>query len=244
MADQLLSVIVPVKDEVATVADLITSIEETDVPAMEKEIIVVDDGSSDGTPDVLRRYEDRQGFTVVRHEHNRGKGMAVRTAIEHMNGSIAIIQDADHEYDPADYPALVEPILSGATRVVYGSRFLGSPQDMALPNLLANKVLAWMGDVIGPSKITDEATCFKVFDAELLRSLPLRSERFEFCPEVTGLLQGMREPILEVPIRYRARARDAGKKVRAKDGFTAVWWLFWSRYGRRAEQKVAAAQCQ
>lgn len=244
MADQLLSVIVPVKDEVATVADLITLIEETDVPAMEKEVIVVDDGSTDGTRDILRRYEGRQGFTVVHHDRNRGKGMAVRTAIEHMKGSIAIIQDADHEYDPSEYPALVEPILAGTTRVVYGSRFLGSPEGMALPNLLANKVLARLAGIIGPSKITDEATCFKVFDADLLRSLPLRCERFEFCPEVTGLLQGMGEPILEVPIRYRARARDAGKKVRAKDGFTAVWWLLWSRYGRQPEQKVAALQCQ
>jgi glycosyltransferase involved in cell wall biosynthesis len=231
-------------DEVATVAQLITLIEETDVPAMAKEIIVVDDGSTDGTRDILRRYEGREGFTVVHHERNRGKGMAVRTAIEHMKGSIAIIQDADHEYDPSEYPTLVEPILAGTTRVVYGSRFLGSPQGMAAPNLFANKVLAWMADLLGPSRITDEATCFKVFDADLLRSLPLRCERFEFCPEVTGLLQGMKEPILEVPIRYRARARDQGKKVRAKDGFTAIWWLLWSRFGRRAEQKAAILQCR
>ncbi|MGI9034359.1 MAG: glycosyltransferase family 2 protein [Acidimicrobiales bacterium] len=239
MADQLLSVIVPVKDEAATVAGLITMIEETDVPAMAKEIIVVDDGSTDGTRSILHAYEGREGFTVLHHDRNRGKGRAIRTAIGKAAGSIVIIQDADHEYDPSDYAHLVEPILAGRTRVVYGSRFLGSPQGMAVRNRVANKVLAWTANSLGPSRITDEATCFKVFDAELLRSLPLRCEGFEFCPEVTGLLQGMREPIVEVPVTYAGRRQRDGKKVRARDGFAALWWLLQSRFFRREDQREA-----
>ena len=239
MADELLSIIIPVKDEAATLADLIASVEEAEVPGMEKEIVIVDDGSRDETPEVLRSYEGRQGFVLLRHTENQGKGAAIRTAIPHTSGSIVLVQDADREYDPADLAALVEPIREGQARVVFGSRFQGSIAGMAFANRMGNRVLSWAGSLIGPNRITDEATCYKVFDRDVLTALPLRCRRFEFCPEVTGLLQATREPIVEVPIHYRGRSKAKGKKVRPKDGFVAVWWLLWSRYGRRAEKRTA-----
>jgi dolichol-phosphate mannosyltransferase len=239
VADDLLSIIIPVKDEAATLADLIASVEEAEVPGMEKEIVIVDDGSRDETPVLLRSYEGRRGFVLLRHAENQGKGTAIRTAIPHTSGSIVAIQDADQEYDPGDLADLVEPVREGRARVVFGSRFQGSIAGMAFANRMGNRVLSWAGSVIGPNRITDEATCYKVFDREVLTALPLRCRRFEFCPEVTGLLQATGEPIVEVPIRYRGRSKARGKKVRPKDGFIAVWWLLWSRYGRRADKRGA-----
>ena len=239
MADEILSIIVPVKDEARTLTELLESVQEAEVPGMEKQIIIVDDGSSDDTPALLEGYRDRHGFVVLRHDVNQGKGAAIRTAIPHVRGSIVLIQDADHEYDPADHAALVEPIRSGRSRVVYGSRFLGTIQGMAWKNRIANHVLSVLATILGRSRLTDEATCYKVFESALLAGLPLRCKGFEFCPEVTGLLQAVGEPIVEVPIRYRGRDSADGKKVRAKDGFTAVYWLFWSRFGRRAEKRAA-----
>lgn len=236
MPDELLSVIVPVKDEAATIAELVELVDGARVPGMTKELVLVDDGSTDATPAILETLARRPDVLVLRHERNRGKGAAIRTALPYVKGSIVVIQDADHEYSPADYAALVGPIRSGAARVVYGSRFLGTIEGMALPNLAANRMLSWLATAIGPSRVTDEATCFKVFDTDLLRSLPLRCEGFEFCPEVTGLLQAMRERIVEVPISYTGRDRDSGKKVRAGDGLAAVRWLLWSRFGRRRDR--------
>lgn len=240
MADDVLSVIIPIKDEAATIEQLVFLVEEVEVPAMSKEVILVDDGSSDGTFEILQKYEGREGYVVVRHPQNLGKGAAIRTGLQHATGSIVLIQDADHEYDPSDYPVLVEPIHNGRTRVVYGSRFQGSIVGMRLPNLVANRFLSFVASGLGPSHITDEATCFKVFDARLLKAMPLRCRRFEFCPEVTGLLQAMGEPIVEVPITYTGRDRDAGKKVRAKDGVIAVAWLLHTRFGRRADRRQLA----
>ena len=237
MADDVLSVIIPIKDEAATIEKLVSLVEEVEVPAMSKQVILVDDGSSDGTFEILQKYQGREGYLLLHHAQNRGKGAAIRTGLEHATGSIVLIQDADHEYDPSDYPVLVEPIQQGQARVVYGSRFQGSIVGMRLANRVANRILSSMASGLGPSKITDEATCFKVFDAGLLKALPLRCRRFEFCPEVTGLLQGMGEPIVEVPIQYTGRGRDAGKKVRAKDGVIAVAWLLHSRFGRRSERR-------
>lgn len=239
MADTVLSVIVPVKDEAETLDELVAAVQEAEVPGVQKEIVIVDDGSTDETPLLLESYRGREGFVILRHDVNLGKGAAIRTALPQVTGSIVLIQDADNEYDPADHAALVEPIRSGRARVVYGSRFLGSIEGMAFPNLAFNKLVSWLSSRIGPSSITDEATCYKVFDTALLRALPLRSRRFEFCPEVTGLLQAIGEPILEVPIRYRARGRAAGKKVRAWDGVIAFAWLLWSRFGRKAEKRLS-----
>jgi glycosyltransferase involved in cell wall biosynthesis len=239
VADERLSIIVPIKDEAATLADLITAVEEAEVPGMEKEIVIVDDGSTDGTRALLDSYRSRRGFVVLHHDRNRGKGAAIRTALDHVTGSIVLIQDADREYDPNDHAALVEPIRQGKARVVYGSRFLGSIANMAWPNRLFNRSMSLVTSIVGGARITDEATCYKVFDTDLIRSLPLRCQRFEFCPEVTGLLLSMGEPIVEVPITYHGRDKGAGKKVRAKDGVIAFAWLMWSRFGRRSEKRAA-----
>lgn len=239
MADNLLSVIIPVKDEAATLEQMIAMVVAVDVPGMDKEVILVDDGSSDATAEILARHSDREGFVVLHHEVNQGKGAAIRTALGHATGSIVLIQDADLEVVPSEYPRLVEPIRSGRTRVVYGSRFMGSKPGMSLANYVGNRSLSFLASAMGPSRITDEATCFKVFDAQFLKSLPLKCRRFEFCPEVTGFLQAMKEPIVEVAVDYVARNREEGKKVRASDGLVALVWLLQSRYGRRADKRDA-----
>ncbi|HVE94892.1 MAG TPA: glycosyltransferase family 2 protein [Acidimicrobiales bacterium] len=231
-----LSIVIPIKDEEATLVELIDLVERAEVPDVDKEIVIVDDGSTDATASLLDGYRNRPGFVVIDHPTNHGKGAAIRSALGAVTGDVVVIQDADHEYDPSDFASLIAPILDGRTRVVYGSRFLGTVQGMAWPNRVANKILSGAASLIGNSRVTDEATCYKAFDATLLRALPLRCRGFEFCPEVTGLLQGLDEPIVEVPISYVGRGRDAGKKVRAKDGFIAITWLLWSRFGRRAER--------
>jgi dolichol-phosphate mannosyltransferase len=237
----VVSVIVPVHEEAATIAQLLRRVEGAPTPGMRKQIIVVDDGSRDGTPRLLAAHGARRGYVLLRHARRRGKGAAIRTALPHVAGAIALIQDADLEYDPAEYPSLVEPIRRGRARVVYGSRSLGSIEGMSRSHRLANRMLSLLADRLGGSRITDEATCYKAFDASLLRSLPLRCRGFEFCAEVTGLLQATGEPIVEVPVRYCARARASGKKVRARDGFVAVAWLLWARCGRRRERQALLA---
>lgn len=235
---EVLSVIVPVRDEAPTIVELLRRVDEASTPGMQKQIIVVDDGSRDETPRLLAAQGAGPGYVLVRHVRGRGKGAAIRTALGHVAGSIVVIQDADLEYDPAEYVSLVEPIRRGQARVVYGSRFLGSIEGMSWSHRLANRFLSLLAHRLGESRISDEATCFKAFDASLLRSLPLRCRGFEFCAEVTGLLQAVGEPIIEVPVHYHARARASGKKVRVRDGFIAVAWLLWTRCGRRSDRRA------
>ena len=227
-----LSVIIPVHNEESTIEEVIRRVRAVDLGDIEREIVVVDDASTDSTPGRLRAYADDPDMLVLRHEVNRGKGRAIRTGIEHVSGELAIIQDADLEYDPNDYPRLVAPILSGAADVVYGSRFRGRAENMAFPNWLANKILSWTATVLFGRRVTDEATCYKVFRTDVLRSFDLACERFEFCPEVTArtLSRGLR--LVEVPISYRARTVEAGKKIRALDGLQAIWTLFRYRFRR------------
>jgi dolichol-phosphate mannosyltransferase len=234
----VLSIIVPVRNEAATVRDLLRRVEAAAVPGMLQQIIVVDDGSEDETPRLLEALTADPTYVVLRHARGRGKGAAIRTALPHVAGSIVLIQDADLEYDPADHARLVEPIRRGEARVVYGSRFLGTIAGMRWMHRIANRALSLLADRLGRSRITDEATCYKAFSASLLRSLPLRCTGFEFCAEVTGLLQAVGEPIVEVPITYRSRGRASGKKVRARDGFVAVAWMLWARYGRRGDRRT------
>ncbi len=169
---------------------------------------------------------------MLTHEVNRGKGAAIRTGLASASGDIVLVQDADLEYDPEDYPAMVGPIIEGSADVVYGSRFKGTRENMALKNWLANKILAWAASALFFRRVTDEATCYKAFRADVLRSFDLKCERFEFCPEVTAktLRRGYR--LVEVPIRYRARTVEAGKKIRATDGLEAVWTLLRYRFQR------------
>jgi dolichol-phosphate mannosyltransferase len=190
---------------------------------VDKEVIVVDDGSTDGTRELLRELSGRLAIRALFHPTNRGKGAAVRTALAEARGEIVIIQDADLEYDPAEYPRLIAPIQRGETNVVYGSRYLQPGNALPLTHYKVGVLtLNLVANLLYGLRLTDEATCYKVFRADLLKSLPLRCERFEFCPEVTARVARRGERILELPISYRYRTRAQGKKIGWGDAFEAL----------------------
>lgn len=220
-----LSIVIPVHNEESTVDEIIRRVDRVDLNNVEKEMVVVDDGSTDDTYKRLASHRNRPDIVILRHPVNLGKGTAIRTALPSVTGDLVLIQDADLEYDPDDYPALIEPIIEDKADVVYGSRFRGRVENMRLPNFLANKVLAWTASLLFLKRITDEATCYKAFRTEILRSFDLQCQKFEFCPEVTAktLKRGYR--LVEVPINYHGRTIKGGKKVRASDGIQAVYTL-------------------
>jgi dolichol-phosphate mannosyltransferase len=225
----LLSIIIPAYGEEATIGEVLRRVVavDTESQGFEKEVIVCDDGSSDSTVAVVEevaRSDPR--IRLVVHPENRGKGAAIRTALAEARGDYSLIQDADLEYEVDDYPALLEAVNAGAD-VVYGSRFLERrvPEGMKLPNFVANRILTTTANVLYGVGITDEATCFKVFRTDLLRALDLECEGFEFCPEVTAKIGRRKVAIAEVPVHYRARNVEEGKKVRWTDGFEALWVL-------------------
>ena len=198
---------------------------------VDKEVVVVDDGSRDGTREVLAGLAERLPIRALFHERNRGKGAAIRTALRESRGEIVIIQDADLEYEPEDYPRLIEPIVKGETNVVYGSRYLSHENPLPFTHFkVAVLLLNAMANLLYGTRLTDEATCYKVFRGSLIRSLPLRCERFEFCPEVTARVAKRGERILEIPIRYHYRTRAQGKKIGWRDGFEAIWTLVRYRF--------------
>lgn len=221
-----LSVIMPVYNERATVEATLRRVRAVD---LDKEVIAVDDGSTDGSGEILDRMR-QEGVIVIHQPQNMGKGMAIRAALPQVSGEIVIIQDADGEYEPQEYPSLIQPIVEGRTAVVYGSRFRGSIVGMRWPNVLINRILAWMANVLFGARITDEATCYKVFRADVLKSLPLRCTGFEFCPEITARLLKRGYRIVEVPITYRARSVEEGKKINWRDGVRAIWTLLKYRF--------------
>ncbi len=229
----LLTVIVPVFNEERTVDALLRRL--CDGPYPDKEVIVVDDGSTDATPALLARWEGTPGIVLLRHQHNRGKGAAVRTGLAHAAGEITLIQDADLEYDPADIPLLVEAIRRGEGNVVYGSRYLCPSRALGWTRFrLAVCLLNALVRLLYGQRLTDEATCYKAFRTALLRQLDLRATGFEFCPEVTAKVCRLGYPIVEVPIHYRPRGRAEGKKIRWRDAWVAVWVLVRYRFFRGA----------
>jgi len=235
-AMRLLSIIIPAYQEERTIGEVLRQVGAiaTESAGFDKEILVCDDGSNDGTVDVVRaRMDEDRRIRLVQHVKNRGKGAAIRTALAEARGDYVLIQDADLEYEVSDYPALLGAVNEGA-EVVYGSRFLNShrPEGMRTANFVANRMLTASANLLYGMSITDEATCFKVFRTELLRSLELECEGFEFCPEVTAKLGKRRVPIAEVPIHYRARNIAEGKKVRWTDGVEALWVLVRHRLRR------------
>ena len=225
-----LSVIVPAYNEEETIDEIINRVRAVDLGDVDLEMVIVDDASTDGTPERLKTYRGEAGITVLRHDSNRGKGAAIRTGLDSASGDLVVIQDADLEYDPNDYPRLIKPIIDGDADVVFGSRFAGSVQNMRYINVVANKVLAWAATLLFGKRITDEATCYKVLATDTLRSFDLQCERFEFCPEVTAktLRRGYR--LVEVPITFRARTIETGKKIRTRDGLEAIWTLLRFRF--------------
>jgi dolichol-phosphate mannosyltransferase len=219
-----LSVIIPAYNETRTIDRILSAVKQIDLSplGLEREIVVVDDGSVDDTSEIIaRKHPD---VVLISHFVNQGKGNAIRTALQRASGDIILIQDADLEYDPSDYPALLRPIVDGEAKVVFGSRFLDRayPRRMHLSNFVANRVLTALSNVLYGMHITDEATCYKVFDGDLLRSLRLRCQEFEFCPEVIALLGRHKVPVVEVPVRYTARTSEEGKKIGWLDGVQAV----------------------
>lgn len=198
---------------------------------LEKEIIVVDDGSTDGTRDILQQEAGQEDVRVLFHEANQGKGAAVRTAIQHATGDIVLIQDADLEYDPRDYPALLQPILEGRADVVYGSRFLGGPRKaMLFWHAAGNKLLTFITNILYDAILSDMETCYKVFRSDVIKDIPLHARRFEFEPEVTAKVLKRGYRIYEVPISYTGREYEEGKKITWRDGFSALWTLIKYRF--------------
>ena len=222
-----LSVIMPVYNEIKTIEDVIERVQAT---GFANEIILVDDGSSDGSTEVLKKYQDRPGFNVILCEVNRGKGAAVREGIRAAKSKYAIIQDADFEYDPQDYAKLMPVIESGQADVVYGSRFMESTEVYYFRSLAANKFLTFLTNLLYHTKLTDMETCYKLFEVEKVREIPLHSRRFEFEPELTTKLLKRGYKIVEVPISFKGRSYGEGKKIKPKDGLIAVWTLLKYRF--------------
>jgi glycosyltransferase involved in cell wall biosynthesis len=218
-----LSILIPVYNEKATVLELLRRVEAASLPVA-KEIVVVDDGSRDGTRELLAGLGARA--KVVLHEVNRGKGAAIRTAMAHATGDYVIIQDADLEYDPVDYPVLLAPLLDGRADVVYGSRFLGGTHRVLLFwHYFGNLLFTLITNVLYNINLTDMGTCYKVFIAEKIKSIPLESERFGIEAEITAKICKRRLRIYEAPISYSGRTYDEGKKITWKDGFSYLWCL-------------------
>lgn len=214
-----LTILIPVYNEEATVEELLRRVRA--VP-LEKEILVCDDGSTDGTARILSQVEAATGVRIFRHEVNRGKGAALRTLIPKATGDVVMIQDADLEYNPQEYEQLLAPIRERKTNVVYGSRFLGSGRAMFFWHALGNKFLTLLTNMLYDSTLSDMETCYKVFRRELLQSLSLRARRFDIEPEITAQILKRGERIWEVPITYAGREYSEGKKITWKDGVIAV----------------------
>lgn len=225
--DPLLSIIIPIYNEEELLPVVLQHIYALPV---RKEVILVDDSSSDGTAEILRAEESKPGTKVLYHERNQGKGAAIVTGLKAATGDIVIIQDSDMEYEPTDILKVIRPIVDGETRVAYGSRFMGKVIGMRLPNRVANFILAQMVSLLYGQRITDEATAYKAFRSEIIQNIELKCKRFEFCPEVTAKVLRAGERIIEVPVLYRARTFEEGKKIGYKDFFVAVWTLIKYRF--------------
>ncbi len=223
-----ISVVMPAYNEEKTIREIIKRVKAVKIP---KEIIIIDDGSKDSTRDILRKIKDNE-IRVFFNEKNRGKSYSVRRGIREAGGDVIIIQDADLEYNPEDYHKLVKPIIEGSSKVVYGTRFPKTKKRPSLFNkfFIGNRVLTLMANILYNANITDEPTCYKTFDAKVLKSINLKSNRFEFCPEVTAKVRKKGYKILEVPISYHPRTVAEGKKINWLDGIKAVWTLLKYRF--------------
>lgn len=225
-----LSVLVPVYNEAQTIEELLQRVIATDLA---REIIIVDDGSVDGTRDVLNRIKENslQGVKIFFHSQNKGKGAAVRSAIEQATGDLILIQDADLEYDPRDYPKLLEPFYDGRADVVFGSRFLGGPHRVLFFwHYVVNRCLTFLSNMLTNLNLTDMEVGYKVFRKEVLQGVIIRSDRFNFEPEITAKIAKQKIRIYEVPISYAGRTYEEGKKIGFVDGLEALWTIFKYRF--------------
>ena len=221
-----LSIMMPVFNERNTIKEIIERVKRVD---MDKEIIVVDDHSTDGTRDILKTFND-DGIKVIYHDKNQGKGAAVRTGLTCVNGEIVIIQDADLEYDPRDYRTLIRPIIEGRGDAVYGSRFLGEHRVFLFWHYWGNKLLTSVTNILYNTMLSDMETCYKVFRTDVIRSIKIRSNGFSIEPEITAKIFKKKYRVYEVPIAYSGRGYDESKKITWKDGFKALYTLIEFRF--------------
>lgn len=232
-----LSVIIPIYNEKKTVLQLIDKVEKVDLGKVSKELILVDDFSTDGTREILKQLKKSKNRKLILHKKNGGKGTATRTGLKHVTGDIIIVQDADLEYNPEEYKKLIQPILKGKTKVVYGSRFLKKGTikkkkgKLPIPtHYIGNRFLSLMTQLLYFRKITDMETCYKMFRKEVLEGINLKAKRFEFEPEITAKIIKKGYRIIEIPITYNSRDFSEGKKIDWKDGIKALLWLLRFRF--------------
>jgi glycosyltransferase involved in cell wall biosynthesis len=222
------SVIVPVYNEVNTIEEILRRVEAEKIAT---EIIVVDDGSTDGTREKLTSLNEYGHLHIILHDRNLGKGAAVRTGIQEATGEVILIQDADLEYDPRDYPTLIQPIEEGIADVVYGSRFLGGPRRTAMYwHMVANKMLTFITNLLYNTILSDMETGYKVFKKEVVEGMKIRANKFDFEPEFTAKILKRKVRVYEVPISFNPRDYDEGKKIGISDAFQAVWALIKYRF--------------
>jgi len=225
-----LSIIIPVYNEKGTILELLNRINNVELEDIKKQIIIVDDGSVDGTKEILETF--KKDYRIIFLGKNNGKGNAIRTALKEVTGDIIIIQDADLEYNPKEYPKLIKPIVDGETSVVYGSRFLDKKSKKLSLYYFGNKFLTFMTNLLFGTRLTDMETCYKVVKSEIIKKIPFVSNRFEIEPEITTKLIKNGYKILEVPIDYNYRDLSQGKKIRLSDGFIALYTLLRYRFLR------------
>jgi glycosyltransferase involved in cell wall biosynthesis len=223
-----ITVIIPAFNEKNTIQEIVRRVQAM---KMVEEIIIVDDGSTDGTRDLISNLDGKNNVRIILHEKNQGKGAAVRTGISAATGEVLMIQDADLEYDPREYPNLMKPIEEGMADVVYGSRFLGAPHRAILFwNMVANKLLTLMTNILYNNILTDMETGYKVFKREVVADMKIHAKRFDFEPEFTAKILKKKVRVFEVPITFNPRDYSEGKKIKMRDAFEAVWTLIKYRF--------------
>ena len=223
-----LSIIIPIYNEVESIREIVNRVQDT---KLAWEIVLVDDGSMDGTRDLLKELDGKNNVRVILKDKNEGKGSAVRTGIEAAKGDVLLIQDADLEYDPRDYPTLLKPLKEGIADVVYGSRFLGGPRRVVMFwHMVANYMLTFMTNILYNTILSDMETGYKVFRKEVVEGMTIHAKRFDFEPEFTAKMLKRKYRIFEVPITFNPRDYSQGKKIKLKDAFEAVWTLLKYRF--------------
>ena len=232
-----LSIIMPVYNEVSTIEQIVSAVQSVSI---EKEIIIVDDYSTDGTREKLKALEGQDGIRVLLHEKNQGKGAALRTGYAAAKNDIVIVQDADLEYDPREYPTIIAPILDGRADVVYGSRFIGGQSHRVLYfwHSIGNRFLTLLSNCLSDMNMTDMETCYKAFRREVIQSIDIQENRFGVEPEVTAKIAAMGARIYEVGISYSGRTYDEGKKINWKDGLRAIWCILKYNAQKRRWRKL------
>ena len=226
------SILMPVYNEAGTIKEIIARVHAITIPGASKELIIVDDGSTDGTRELLQEMPVTETQKIYFHAHNMGKGAALRTGLTYATGDIILIQDADLEYDPGEYPELLKPILEGRADVVYGSRMTGAKvrRDFHFLHFVGNKFLTLLTNILYNTILTNMETCYKVFRADVIKNVQIKSNRFNFEPEITAKILKRKYKLYEMPISYYGRDFSEGKKITWRDGFSAVWTLIKYRF--------------